>query len=205
MEHLGEEAELYPLGLLDEEAARNVERHIAECSACAERVAQAQSVAASLAAALPAAEPSPSLERRLLAAARPRPERRPFDARAWMAIAAALLIGFTIGIAGLFRAAPSAHEVATVAMVESHFNHAQFVGAGPPAKVIYARDRSWVYVIVAASRRYDVYAVQGAQARLIGSTQPDQTTSETFISYPGALDELQLRDGAAVVETAKVR
>ena len=62
-EHLGENAELYPLGILDDDAAREVERHIALCSACAERVAQAEAVAASLAAALPLATPSPALER----------------------------------------------------------------------------------------------------------------------------------------------
>ena len=71
MDHLGEDAELYPLGILDDDEARNVERHVALCSECADRVAQAQSVAGSLAAALTLATPSPALERRLRESARP--------------------------------------------------------------------------------------------------------------------------------------
>jgi hypothetical protein len=31
-EHLGEDAELYPLGILDDDAVCDVERHIALCS-----------------------------------------------------------------------------------------------------------------------------------------------------------------------------
>lgn len=207
MEHLGEDAELYSLGLLDEDAARIVERHIAECSACAERVSQAQGVAASLAAALPAEEPSPALERRLFAAARPRLERKPFDARVWGAIAAAFVIGLLPSIWYAARQAPpSPHTLAAVAMIESHFNHAQFAGAGaPPAKVIYARDRSWLYVMVTGSHRYDLYAIRGNAARLIGSTLPQPTSSELFVTQPGALDALQLRDGTTIVESAKVR
>ena len=75
-EHLGEDAELYPLGILDDDAARKVERHIAFARECAERVAQAQAVAASLAAALPLATPSPALERRLRESARPQPRAK---------------------------------------------------------------------------------------------------------------------------------
>jgi anti-sigma factor RsiW len=75
-EHLREDAELYPLGILDDDATRNVERHIALCSACAERVAQAQAVAASLAAALPLATPSPALLRRVRESARLQPSAK---------------------------------------------------------------------------------------------------------------------------------
>ena len=73
IEHLGEDAELYSLGILDDAAVRKVEHHIALCSGVCERVAQAQAAAASLAAALPAAVPSPALKRRLHESIRPRP------------------------------------------------------------------------------------------------------------------------------------
>jgi hypothetical protein len=152
-EHLGEDAELYPLGILDDDAAREVERHVAHCSVCAERVAQAQIVAASLAAALPAATPSPELERRLLESARWRPARSTPRANvSWLAFAAVLVLAF-LGLGWqtlVLRERLSSEDVALVTMVHSHFNH---VSMAPEtlrpvaAKILYARDGSWIYII----------------------------------------------------------
>lgn len=151
-DHLGEDAELYPLGILDDDAAREVERHIALCSECAERVAQAQAVAASLAAALPLATPSPALERRLRESIRPQPSARlranlfPFALAAAFALA---LLGFGWQ-ALVFHERLAAEDVALVTMVHSHFNH---VSMSPEstnpvaAKILYARDGSWIYII----------------------------------------------------------
>jgi anti-sigma-K factor RskA len=151
-EHLGENAELYPLGILDEDTARNVERHVGWCSECAERVAQAQAVAAALAASLPQATPSPALERRLRESARPQPSAK-FRASLFpFALAAAFALAF-LGIgwqALVLRERLSAEDVALVTMVHSHFNH---VSMSPEstnpvaAKILYARDGSWIYII----------------------------------------------------------
>jgi hypothetical protein len=152
-EHLGENAELYPLGLLDDDAVHDVERHIALCSACAERVAQARSVAASLAAALPAASPSTGLERRLRASARP--ELGAAKARASIfrfALAAVVAIIF-LGLGWqtlVLQQRLKAEDVALVTMVHSHFNHVSMAPeSGNPvaAKILYARDGSWIYII----------------------------------------------------------
>ena len=152
-EHLGEDAELYPLGPLDDDAARDIERHIALCSACAERVAQAQNVAASLAAALPMVSPSPALERRLRESARPQlgaPNSRPRIARFALAAAIALIflgIGWQMLV---LQQRLKAEDVALVTMVHSHFNHVSMApeSANPvAAKILYARDGSWVYII----------------------------------------------------------
>jgi hypothetical protein len=151
-EHLGEDAELYPLGMLDEDAARDVERHIASCSECAERVGQAQAVAASLAAALPLSTPSPALERRLRESTRPQPTaiRRvnlfPF------ALAAAFALAFLgLGWQSLvLQQRLKTQDVALVTMVHSHFNHVSMSpeSANPvAAKILYARDGSWIYII----------------------------------------------------------
>jgi anti-sigma-K factor RskA len=151
--HLGEDAELYPLGILDDDAARNVERHVASCSECAERVAHAQAVSASLAAALPLATPSPALERRLRASARP--QRRPNEPRANffpLALAAAFALAF-LGLGWqqlVLRERLQSEDVALVTMVHSHFNHVSMrpQSANPvAAKILYARDGSWVYII----------------------------------------------------------
>ncbi|MFZ0574054.1 MAG: hypothetical protein WAM02_05130 [Candidatus Cybelea sp.] len=152
-EHLGENAELYPLGLLDDDAARDVERHIALCSACAGLVTQARSVAASLAAALPVASPSPALERRLRESVRPplgASKDRPSIFR--FALAAAIAIIF-LGLGWqtlVLQQRLKADDVALVTMVHSHFNHVSMApeSASPvAAKILYARDGSWMYII----------------------------------------------------------
>jgi anti-sigma factor RsiW len=152
-QHLGDDAELYPLGMLDDDAAREVERHIAHCSACAERVAQAQIVGASLAAALPAASPSPALERRLSAAVRSGPVASKLRANLFRyAVAAALALVFLgLGLQTLLlRGRLASDDVALVTMVHSHFNHVSMSpeSANPvAAKILYARDGAWVYII----------------------------------------------------------
>ncbi len=152
-EHLGENAELYPLGILDDDAAREVERHIAICSECAERVARAEAVAASLAAALPLATPSPTLERRLRESTRPQLGVRKTRANVLrFAIAAAFLIAFLgLGLQTLLlRQRLAAEDVALVTMVHSHFNHVSMSPESPnpvAAKILYARDGSWIYII----------------------------------------------------------
>jgi anti-sigma-K factor RskA len=151
--HLGEDAELYPLGTLDDDAARNVERHVASCSECAQRVARAQAVAASLAAALPLATPSPALERRLRESARPqRSEKKPRTNLFPFALAAAFALAF-LGLEWqqlVLRERLQSEDVALVTMVHSHFNHVSMrpESANPvAAKILYARDGSWIYVI----------------------------------------------------------
>ncbi len=152
-EHLGEDAELYPLGALDDDAARNVERHVALCSECAERVAQAQAVAASLAAALPLAAPSPALERRLREAARPQLGAAKTRASIFrFALAAAVALIF-LGLGWqtlVLQQRLKAEDVALITMVHSHFNHVSMApeSANPvAAKILYARDGSWIYII----------------------------------------------------------
>ena len=153
IEHLGEDAELYPLGILDDDAARNVERHVAVCSECAERVAQAQAVAASLATALPQATPSPALERRLREAARPQLGAARAPASIFrFALAAAVALAF-LGLGWqqlILQQRLKAEDVALVTMVHSHFNHVSMSpeSANPvAAKILYARDGSWIYII----------------------------------------------------------
>ncbi len=151
-EHLGEDAELYPLGVLGDDAVREVERHIALCSECAGRVAQAQGVAASLAAALPLATPSPALERRLRESARPQQGAKLRTGLFPFALAAAFALAF-LGLgwqALVLHEQLKAEDVALVAMVRSHFNHVSMSpeSANPvAAKILYARDGSWIYII----------------------------------------------------------
>jgi anti-sigma factor RsiW len=154
-EHVGDDAELYPLGILDDDAAREVERHIATCTLCAERLAEAQLVAASLASALPAVAPSPALERRVREAARPRPllAGPATNRNVWgLALAAVFALAFlALGWKAVaLRGELAADDLALVTVVHSHFNHVSMTPQSTHpvvAKVLYARDGSWLYVI----------------------------------------------------------
>ena len=152
-EHLGEDAELYPLGILDDDTVRRVERHITHCPACAERVARAQTAAASLAAALPAAVPSPALKRRLHESVRPRPRAGILRGNLSRFAVAAVITLTLIGLGWqtlVLRGRLATEDLALVTMVHSHFNHVSMApeSANPvAAKILYARDGSWIYII----------------------------------------------------------
>ncbi len=192
--HIGENAELYAIGSLDELERQRVDAHVANCADCLRRLGQAEETVLGLERETQAAP---------VAAGTRAPQFRTWRLSGWwmgvVGAAAALVIGYFLP----HRAPP--YDVAQVAMLHSHFNHAQFVGHGPLAKVIYARDRSWYYVVVEGSHTYDVEGV-GAGARIpLGALAPRTGTSELFVRRMPRLDRIELRDGSTVIETAEIR
>ena len=192
--HIGEAAELYAAAALTAEERAAVDAHIGSCDECLRRVGEAE-------------ETVLALERVYVAPSVTTPARKvlPLPRRGvpgwWVAAAAAaaLIIGFVLP-----HRTPQS-DVATLAMLHSHFVHAQFTGTGPAAKVLYARDRSWYYVIVDGSHRYGVYGTRNGQVVDLGITQPKTETSELFAPVSLRLDQIELRDRGAVVETAAIR
>ncbi len=191
--HIGESAELYAVGALDEREQAEVDAHVAECPDCLRRLGEAEETVLAL-ELVSMAEPA-----RRSASVLP---MRPRGVAAWwlaVAAAAAFILGFVVP-----HGAPRSN-VATLAMIGSHFSHAQFSGTGPPAKVIYARDRSWYYVIVTGSRRYEVYGIRDGRATDLGRTQPQGTTSELFSRISTRFDQLELREKSSTLESASIR
>ncbi len=192
--HIGESAELYAAGALDAAERAAADAHAAACPQCLRRLGEAE-------------ETVLALERARVARATPRsahdalPFRRTSAPRWWLGagVAAAFLLGLVVP-----RGTPQP-DVAALAMIQSHFSHAQFSGGGPPAKAIYARDRSWYYVIVGANRRYGVYGVRRGRAVPLGTLVPKGATSELFTRAAAPFDRIELRDGSAVVEGATIR
>ncbi|HET6276981.1 MAG TPA: zf-HC2 domain-containing protein [Candidatus Cybelea sp.] len=193
--HIGENAELYAVGTLDARERAAVETHVSECSECRRRLGEAEETVLAL-------ERDVRVDPLAFAVAAPlRLHRR--EVPAWwlpVAAAAALIVG--MALPSLF----AQRESPTLAMIHSHFNHAQFSGSNaPPAKVIYARDRSWYYVIVEGSHRYGVYGVGNGRSVEIGSTQPKGESSELFVRDGLPFDRVELRDGVRVIEAAMIR
>ncbi len=197
--HLGDLAELYVLGELDPSERAAVEAHIAGCMPCLRRVGEAEETLLALERGA-LAEPTPELlDRRMRFGVPP----RRYAAYA-LAAAAGLVLGILTMLPGYFR--PHAPQAALVAMIHSHFNHAQFAAVGsahaPPAKVICARDRSWLFIVADGSERYAVYAIEGTTATRLGELQPQGATSSLYVAHAPAASAVELRDGATIVERA---
>lgn len=192
-EHIGESAELYAIGALEPAERDAVDAHLARCPECLRRVGEAEEAVLALERGNVIDEAPVDGGRSLRFA------RRRFTWLLPLTAAAAFIVGLLIP-----RPAPH-NDVATLAMIGSHFSHAQFAGSGPPAKVIYAHDRSWYYVIVAAPAGYTVVGVRNGSLTTLGTTQPSGKTSVLFTRSSTAFDRLQLRDGGTVVETASLR
>jgi hypothetical protein len=199
--HVDELAELYALGALAESEAAAVERHGAQCTRCARRIGEAEETVLALERECAAQQPPDALGTRL-----------PFErhAASWWRFAAALAAGIVIGIGVTIvqpRPGPQSQQVVT-AMIRSHFSHAQFAplaSGAPDAKVIYAHDRGWLYVIATGSEAYEVDAVNGSSRTPLGTLLPDGSVSTLFVDRRITALTLELSDHGRVVERAMLR
>ena len=215
--HIGEAAELYALGALEPTERARVELHVATCVACERALGVAATTVTALDDAFIAQdEPPARLGARIAASAvalaqtptpLPRTPRTPFRA-ALIATAAAVLLGAGIGGGALAERAFSqrleARESAVLAtLATSHFNHtalrARSAGAAP-SKVLYARDGSWLYVVIAsAACRCRVVAQLARGVVDLGPPEARAGTSWLFTRIAGRPRSVRLLDAAGNV------
>jgi hypothetical protein len=205
--HVGEDAELYALGQLEELETAWLERHVRECAQCAARVGEAESTVLRLIESEAAGE----------AAVAPRkaswqpPRKRAYNP--WMgAVAAAFALGLVPWVVSVTRHpgenVPPQFSAQT-AMLDSHFLHAPFVAAtadAPEAKVIYARNGGWYYVLAAGgSRPLDVVLIAQSGKRSYVALLPavDQTRT-AFVRAHGIFEAVELDDAGTPVATVKL-
>jgi hypothetical protein len=198
--HIDELAELYALGVLAQGEVDTVELHIAQCTTCARRVGEAEETVLALERGYRAQQPpdAPGWRLRL-------EDSRPALWRIASAVAAGIVIG--IGIM-LSRGAPAGQSQALNAMIHSHFSHAQFaplVPGAPDAKVIYARDRTWLYVIATGRETYEVDAVSGASRTVLGVLRPQESVSTLFVDERVTAVNVEILDHGRVVDRAALR
>jgi hypothetical protein len=159
MNHIDQEAELYALGMLDDEERMRTDDHLAVCEDCTVLVGRAEAAVASL---------IDSTQQR-------RPQRRtawwPIAAAAAFAVTAAGLLGQNV----ILRGALGTDGTLLATMVDSHFDHAQFQGPGGvelPAKAIYERHGKW----------YEILA-DGAPAWHVVFVRPDGTRDLASVGF----------------------
>lgn len=194
--HLGDDAELYVVGALDECERASVEAHVAQCEECRRLLGAAE-------------ETLLALEREAAEVAMPfsplaGAPKRVTRAAPWWIAALAAAAAFVIGVLLPRGASVPPSRAAHLAMLHSHFSHAQFRGA-PLAKVIYPRERNWYYVIVEGSVRYEVDGIAAGRVIDLGTTAPAGLTSELFARSAERFDRVQLRADGRIVEFATIR
>jgi hypothetical protein len=147
MNHIDQEAELYALGMLDDEERARVDDHLIACEPCTVLVGQAEAAVAAL---------DDSTQER-------RGERRaawwPVAVAAAFAVAAMGLLGQNV----IMRSALGSDGAILAMMVNSHFDHTQFQapgGAEIPAKAIYERHGKWFEILADGTPAWHVVFVR---------------------------------------------
>jgi len=147
MNHIDQEAELYALGMLEDDERARVDEHLLTCEPCTVLVGQAEAAVAAL----------------VDTTQQPRTERRtawwPIGIAAAFAIASAGLLGQNV----ILHGALASDGAVLATMVNSHFDHTQFQGAGGveiPAKAIYERHGKWYEILADGTPAWHVVFVR---------------------------------------------
>jgi hypothetical protein len=203
-DHIGENAELYALGELDELEAARVERHARACAACSSRLGDAEATVLQLIEAGGAATVPQALDRRVRFA------RPASPTRAWIGAVAA---AFVLGLLPWGWTMTQPHQNGTAqpavdAMLVGHFSHAPLLplqAGAPPAKVIYAREGGWIYVLAGAgTSSLDVATVTAGRTVVVAALAPSGATRAAFVKIAGRVDTVELLENGKPISAAHV-
>jgi anti-sigma factor RsiW len=212
-EHIGDDAALYVLGILDEVSRRRIDAHVVACEACAAELGDAELQVATLAAAEPQYRPPASFSAPAAPPlARPRPQAR----RSWfpMAVAAAAVLLF--GVSPLvymwqenraMRESMVSENAAIKQLAAGPFRTASFAAMndGSDARVMYSPDGSWYVVVVrGATRALQVAWMHDGERTMLGTAQPHGDMAMLYLPRSHRMDQLALVDGPTVVAEAQL-
>ncbi len=227
-EHVGEFAESYALGVLDQQERSNIDAHAVSCGSCARALGEAEATVAALDDVFVSlVEPPARLGLRIsasseLAASSIQPALHDVSPRrrlnrlmtGFLAAAAAILLFAGVSAGVLFQrsttmrqAAQDSSVLATIAT--SHFKHASFTAhtlGAPIAKVLYARDGRWFYVIVdSASCDCRLVARSDTAQRDLGYPNVRGNTATRFVSDFSRPTSLELvRDSGSILSSVSL-
>jgi anti-sigma factor RsiW len=213
-EHIGDDAALYALGVLDEVSRRRVDAHAATCDGCAQELGRAEEEVATLAAA----EPQYRLPEGFGAPAAPqRPTLEKSRARySWfapaVAVAAVLVFGFAPSLY-MWQQNRAMHDsmvaenAAMKQLAAGPFRTASFAAMsdGSDARVMYSPDGSWYVVLVrGAKRALQVAWMHDGERTMLGTAQPHGDVAMLYLPRSHRMDQLALVDGPTVVAEAQL-
>jgi hypothetical protein len=213
-EHIGDLAELYAVGTLGEFESADVERHAAECAACAARLHEAEATVATLAQAqaLPVREAPLALHSRVDRSLR---VRRP-GTLTWHPLAAAVAAAIVLALipawvavdrnTALVAMRQDERALARLASAGTGIDHAQFMSPhNKPmnAKVLYGPQGDWYYIVVMHPRPgMQVAYVHDGHMEMLGRVAMHGDSGTLYLPVNHKMDELALLEGSTVVADA---
>jgi hypothetical protein len=212
-DHIGDDAALYALGMLDEVSRRRIDAHAATCDGCAQELGQAEREVATLAAA----EPQYRLPEGFGAPAAPKPARAKSQRRfSWFAPAAAVAAVLIFGLGPsiymwqenrAMQDSMVAENAAMKQLAAGSFRTASFAAMsdGSDARVMYSPDGSWYVVLVrGATRALQVAWMHDGERTMLGTAQPHGDVAMLYLPRSHRMDQLALVDGPNVVAEAQL-
>jgi len=181
---VAENAAAYAMGSCDRTAMVEIDAHVLFCDQCARVLGEAEAAVCSL--VIPQ-QPSPKLVDRVAGIVNKPTRRTPLFLRFAIAALVALAMLGSLAATRYFReqAAIVVETNAMTAMLHGHFVHAQFKNIRPDAplaKVVFARETTWLYVIVEGTTPYEVIGEPGG--RIFGTTT--RLGNQTILFIPSA-------------------
>ncbi len=195
--HIGPDAALYALGLLDERGRADIDGHVAECRACALLLAEAYDDVAAMAAAQPQLDV-------------PGEPRRSASWRqgAMAALAAAILLAL-LPSAYFYEQDRAMHQAmltdaAAIAQIASAPHRvAQF--SGIRADVMYGTDGSWYCVVVRGAKKpMDVAWMHDGRQTMLGTAVPHGDVAVLYLPRTHRMQQLALLTDDRMVGQARL-
>ena len=205
-EHVGEDAALYALGILDAGARDAIDRHAEGCPPCAQALGAAEAEVAAMAAAEPVHVPPSTV-----AFLRP-PARRPAWLATFGALAAAVAIGllptaYFWGQNAAMHAAMRSDADAISRLESAPHRTTAFNGMsnGSTAYVMYPQDGSWYVILVrGASKALQVAWMHDGERTILGTAAPRGDVAMLYLPKSHPMSQLALVDGEQVVAEAQL-
>jgi Putative zinc-finger len=195
-QHIDELAELYALGVLDEEERARVDAHAIGCDTCAGRLGEAERTVAFMEQSAPVPA---SLDRRMSGVFFRKPRFQVPSALVAAAFVVGLLPSLWFWNTGRNAQAYDAdRQQAVHAMVSSHFSHAQFIGltaGAPKAKLLYARTGAWLFAVAETGRALSLRAETANGIVPLGTLHASGQVSELYVPQAPHASVFGLWDG----------
>lgn len=187
--HIGDDAALYALGMLDEREREAVDAHVEECDACSRLLARAYDDVTAMVAAQPQYH---APVRRATTARR----RLPLVPRAFGALAAAVVLALlpSVYFYGQNERMHQAMAVEASAMARiASSPHRAVAFAGTNASVMYGPDGSWYCIVVRGAKKpMDVTWMHDGKQTMLGTAVPHGDVALLYLPQSHRMDQLAL-------------
>jgi anti-sigma factor RsiW len=205
-DHIGDDAALYALGMLEPDERDRIDAHAASCDACVRLLGQAEAdVTAAILTQPIAAPPVADLASKRAAVAKPARYAMPVRALAAALVVALLPLGYFYQQNRAMQVAMSMESDAMTRMAASPHKVVAF--AGSDAKVIYGKDGSWYCVVVHGVRTpMNVMWMHDGTQTDLGRVTPMPHKDMALLYLPAShrMDQLALVSNGQIVAQAQL-